>query len=191
MPRPAPVTNATFASDIARNLSRWQPSVQTSADALTISTWRSANRVVVSNYEQHAARALIVAIFAALAMTVFVNARAAFAQDVEDSGAGADANWERTGPAHRRGRGHGRQGPGDSPGDVRQGRRVGPLRRRRSRMPTTTTARPSTLRRPVRRRSFDDDTASSAAPDQDWGTADDYQNEPGYGIPYADHSLRR
>jgi len=42
---------------------------------------------------------LIVAIFAALAMAVFVSSRAAFSQDAGDSGAGVDAGWEPTGPA--------------------------------------------------------------------------------------------
>src|SRR5579863_4779669 len=55
---------------------------------------------------------LIVAIFAALAMTVLTNARFAFAQDaadapaasadsgaVADSGTSVDAGWESTGPA--------------------------------------------------------------------------------------------
>ena len=32
---------------------------------------------------------------------------------------------------------------------------------------------------------LDDDTANAAWPNQDWGTLDDYQNEPGYGIPYG------
>jgi len=42
---------------------------------------------------------LIVAIFAALAMTLLVNARAAFSQDAEGSAAGTDASWEPAGSA--------------------------------------------------------------------------------------------
>ena len=41
---------------------------------------------------------LIVAIFAALAMTAFVNARLAFSQEEPESGTSVDANWESTGP---------------------------------------------------------------------------------------------
>ena len=40
----------------------------------------------------------IVAIFAALAMTVFVNARSAFAQEAAESGTSVDAGWDRTAP---------------------------------------------------------------------------------------------
>ncbi|MGC2756356.1 hypothetical protein, partial [Candidatus Binatus sp.] len=32
---------------------------------------------------------------------------------------------------------------------------------------------------------YDDDTASSGAPDEDWGTADDYQNQQVYAVPYG------
>ena len=35
---------------------------------------------------------------------------------------------------------------------------------------------------------YDDDTASNAAPDEDWGTADDYQNQQVYAVPYAAYS---
>lgn len=127
---------------------------------------------------------LIVAIFAALAITVFVSARAAFAQDVEDSGAGADANWERTGPAIDE--------DADTADKVLE-------------IPQVTCAKDGAsvpcdganpdandddsqainAPSPGAPPSFDDDTAGSAAPNQDWGTVDDYQNEPGYGIPYG------
>jgi hypothetical protein len=32
---------------------------------------------------------------------------------------------------------------------------------------------------------YDDDTASAGSPDSDWGTADDYLNQPIYGVPYG------
>jgi hypothetical protein len=34
-------------------------------------------------------------------------------------------------------------------------------------------------------RGNDDDTASAGSPDSDWGTADDYSNQPIYGVPYG------
>jgi hypothetical protein len=128
---------------------------------------------------------LIVAIFAALALTVFANARAAFSQDA-DSGTSVDANWERTGPAI--------DGDAESADKVleipqaactRDGVSVacagtnpagGDDNDQAINAPSPG-APPPTL---------DEDTASSAAPDdQDWGTADDYQNQPAYPVPYV------
>ena len=132
---------------------------------------------------------LIVAIFAALAMTVLVSARAAFSQDAEDSAAAADVSWE---------------GPGRSldpalDGDAETGDKV-------LEIPQVACAddgvsvpcadgsdedadainAPSPGAPPT----LDDDTADARSPNQDWGTLDDYQNEPAYGVPYAVYSYR-
>ena len=132
---------------------------------------------------------LIVVIFAALAMTVLVSARAAFSQDAEDSAAAADVSWE---------------GPGRSldpalDGDAETGDKV-------LEIPQVACAddgvsvpcadgsdeyadainAPSPGAPPT----LDDDTADARSPNQDWGTLDDYQNEPAYGVPYAVYSYR-
>src|ERR1035441_2476067 len=36
----------------------------------------------------------------------------------------------------------------------------------------------------------DDGTADASWPNQNWGTAADYQNEPAYGVPYAAYPSR-
>src|ERR1035437_8276097 len=128
---------------------------------------------------------LIVAIFAALAMTVLVSARAAFSQDAEDSAAGADGSGEAPGPA--------------LDGDAETGDKV-------LEIPQVACAddgvsvpcadgsdedadainAPSPGAPPT----LDDDTADARSPNQDWGTLDDYQNETAYGVPYAVHSYR-
>jgi hypothetical protein len=131
---------------------------------------------------------LIVAIFAALAMTVFTNARAAFSQDA-DSGTSVDASWVRTGPT----------GPALD-GDVESASKVLEIPQASCTKDGVSVAcadnpagddddndqainAPSPGAPPP---TLDEDTASSAAPnDQDWGTVDDYQNQPGYGVPYA------
>jgi len=129
---------------------------------------------------------LIVAIFAALAMTVFVNARAAFSQDA-DSGTSVDPSWERTGPA--------------IDGDAESADKVLEIPQAPCTKDGVSVAcadtnpagsdddndqainAPSPGAPPP---TLDEDTASSAAPDdQDWGTVDDYQNQPAYGVPYA------
>ncbi len=130
---------------------------------------------------------MIVAIFAALALTIFANARAAFSQDA-DSGTSVDANWERTGPAI--------DGDAESADKVLEIPQAACTKNGVSVACAGTNpagsgdddddqainapspgAPPPTL---------DEDTASSAAPDdQDWGTVDQYQNQPAYGVPYA------
>jgi hypothetical protein len=138
---------------------------------------------------------LIVAIFAALTMTVFANARFAFSQDVTDpgaapdsgavadSGTSVDASWERSGPAIDEDAEtadkvleipqatcpkDGSPAPCDSSDDDDDdGQAI---------------SAPSPGAPPA---DSDDDTASSGAPDQDWGTADDYQNQQDYAVPYA------
>ena len=122
-------------------------------------------------------------------MTVLVSARAAFSQDAEDSAAAADVSWE---------------GPGRSldpalDGDAETGDKV-------LEIPQVACAddgvsvpcadgsdeyadainAPSPGAPPT----LDDDTADARSPNQDWGTLDDYQNEPAYGVPYAVYSYR-
>src|SRR5258708_5123775 len=96
MPRRAPVTNATFASDITPNRIRSRPACTPYAGALQILSWpdpESGGRLLFMKCPR-----FIVAIFAALAMTVFVNARFAFAQEAAESGTSVDAGWDRTAP---------------------------------------------------------------------------------------------
>lgn len=127
---------------------------------------------------------LVVAMLAALAMTALVGARAAFSQDADDSAAGADASWERTGPAIDEGAetanevleipqvacgedgvpvacADGSDEDADADGQA---------------INASSPGVPPTL---------DDDTADARLPNQDWGTIDDYQNEPAYAVPYA------
>ncbi len=128
---------------------------------------------------------LIVAIFAALAMTVLVSARAAFSQDAEDSAAGADASGESTGPAL-----DGDAETGDKVLEIPQvacaddGVSV-PCADGSDEYADAINA-PSPGAPPT----LDDDTADARSPNQDWGTLDDYQNEPAYGVPYAVYSYR-
>ena len=127
---------------------------------------------------------LIVAMFAAFAMTVLVNARAAFSQDAEDSAAGTDASLESTGPAIDEDAQtadkvleipqltcatDGVSVPCDDGADADAdagGQAIN----------APSPGAPPTL---------DDDTADASSPNQDWGTVDDYQNEQAYGVPYA------
>jgi len=126
---------------------------------------------------------LIVAIFAALAMTVLVNARAAFSQDAEDSAAGTDASSESSGPAVDGGAETADKvleipqltcandgisvpcGGGDEDADADSQAINAP-----------SLGAPPTL---------DADTADASGPNQDWGTLYDYQNQQAYGVPYA------
>ena len=131
---------------------------------------------------------LIVAIFAALALAVLANARAAFTQDA-DSGTSVDANWERTGPPI--------EGDAESAGKVLEIPQAACTKNGVSVACADTSPAgddndndndqainaPSPGEPPP---TLDEDTASSAAPDdQDWGTVNDYQNQPAYGVPYA------
>ena len=132
---------------------------------------------------------LIVAIFAAFAMTVLVSARAAFSQDAEDSAAGVDASWDGSGPAldgdaetadkvleipqvvacGEDGVSIHCAGGSDEDADDADADAIN----------ASSPGAPPTL---------DDDTADARSPDQDWGTAHDYQNEPVYVVPYAAYS---
>lgn len=130
---------------------------------------------------------LFVAVFATLAMTVFVSARAAFAQEAPVSGTSVDASWERTSP----------EGPAID-ADAATADKVleipqAPCTKDGASGPCDSTApdgsgdddqainAPSPGAPP---QTYDEDTATSAASDQDWGTVDDYQNQPAYGVPY-------
>ena len=140
---------------------------------------------------------LIVAIFAALAMTVLTNARFAFSQDaadapaasadsgaVADSGTSVDAGWESTGPAIDEDAAAAEKvleipqapcakdaasGPCAS-GDDGSGNDGDAIN----------APSPGAPPQP----SFDDDTASNGASDPNWGTVDEYQNQQ-VAVPYA------
>jgi len=130
---------------------------------------------------------LIVAIFAALAMTVLVSARSAFSQDAEDSAAVADADLEPTGPA--------------LDGDVETADKVLEIPQVACAddgvsVPCTdgsdedADAGGETINAssPGAPPTVDDETADARSPNQDWGTPADYQNEPAYGVPYAGYA---
>jgi len=128
---------------------------------------------------------LMVAIFAALAMTVFVNARFAFSQEDPESGTSVDADWESTGPTidedaasadkvleipQAKCDNDGTSAPCDASvadGNDDDGQAIN-------------APQPSSPPQV-----YDDDTASTAAADEDWGTVDDYQNQQVYAVPYA------
>jgi hypothetical protein len=137
---------------------------------------------------------LIVAIFAAIAMSVFVSARAAYSQDADDAAAGADANWNSTDAAID---------PTTAPPideDAAAAEKV-------LEIPQVACAKDDASEScasgsdedgddsqainapsPGAPPASDDDTASNAVPGNDWGTADDYQNQQydgTYGVPYA------
>jgi hypothetical protein len=143
---------------------------------------------------------LIVVIFAALAMIVFVNARFAFSQEVTDPGADADsdavadsgtsvdASWDRSGPAidedaesadevleipqatcPKDGAPASCDSSSDDDSDDDDGQAIN----------APSPGAPPTV--------FDDDTASSGAPDPDWGSVDDYQNQQVYAGPYSSY----
>jgi hypothetical protein len=137
---------------------------------------------------------LFVAIFAALAMTVFVNARLAFSQDAADaadadssgsvSGTSVDANWESGGPALDEDADTADKVleipqatcPGGAPApcagndnddDDADGEAINA---------PSPGAPPATA---------DEDTANGGVPDVDFGTADEYANQQEYAAPYA------
>ena len=132
---------------------------------------------------------LIVAIFAALAMTVLVSARAAFSQDVEDSAAVADADLEPTGPAL--------DGDVDTADKVLEIPQVACADDGVS-VPCTdgtdadADAGGETINAssPGAPPTVDDETADARSPNQNLGTPADYQNEPAYGAPYAGYPSR-
>jgi len=128
---------------------------------------------------------LIVAIFAALAITVFADAGAGFSQDAADPGVGADSSWDNTGPTIDE--------------DAASADKVLEL-------PQVTCAKdaapdtcdtadsdsndddsqainaPSPSAPPP---TVDDGTANSGTPDDDWGNVEDYQNQQVVAVPYV------
>jgi hypothetical protein len=128
---------------------------------------------------------LIVASVAALAMSFVVNARLACSQEAPESGTSVDANWDSTGPTIDEDAASadkvleipqatcdndGTSAPCDGPaagGTDDDGQAINA---------------PSPGSPP---QVYDDDTASSGVPDEDWGTADDYQNQQVYAVPYG------
>ena len=132
---------------------------------------------------------LFVAIFTALAMTALVNARSAFSQEAADSGTSVDASWERTGPAldedaetadkvleipQASCAKTGAPGPCDTDVDATNTDDDG----------TQAINAPSPGAPPP---TLDEDTANNGTPDPDWGTVNDYQNEPSYTVPYGSY----
>jgi hypothetical protein len=131
---------------------------------------------------------LIIASVAALAMTVLVNARFAFSQEDPVSGTSVDANWDSTGPTIDEDAASADKvleipqatcdnddtsAPCDGPaasGTDDDGQAINA---------------PSPGAPP---QVYDDDTASSGGPDDDWGTADDYQNQQVYAVPYGGYA---
>jgi hypothetical protein len=129
---------------------------------------------------------LIVAIFAALAMAVFVNARFAFSQEDPVSGTSVDANWESTGPSIDED-----AASADKVLEIPQAK-CDDNEDSSAPCDASTAAGNDDNDQAINAPSpgsppqvYDDDTASSAAPDEDWGTADDYQNQQVYAVPYA------
>ena len=128
----------------------------------------------------------IVAIFAALAMTVFVNARSACAQEAAESGTSVDANWDRTAPTI-----DDSASSADKVLEIPQAacNKDDPS----APCDTSAAATPDdpndeAINAPMPGSPptvLDDDTAASAATDPDWGDATDYQNQQVYAAPYA------
>jgi hypothetical protein len=134
-------------------------------------------------------------LFALFALIALVGARGAFAQDAPASGSDSDANWERIDPDFGADSAEkvleipqiacvedGVSIPCDeqvsasnSPGN---GNDNGDDDANPQASSGSSPASPQTL---------DDDTASAGpiGSDSDWGTADDYANQPIYGIPYG------
>jgi hypothetical protein len=127
----------------------------------------------------------IVAVFAALAMTVFVNARTAFSQEEATSGTSVDADWDRTAPTI--------DDSASSADEVLEIPQATCDKDDPSAPCATSAAKPDDPNDeainapqpgsppPV----LDDDTSASAATDPDWGDATDYQNQQVYAAPYA------
>jgi hypothetical protein len=131
---------------------------------------------------------LFVALFAALAIFMFVNTRAALAQDDADSGTSDDANWENAEPTSP---------PIDESAASADKVLEIPQAKCANDDPTAPcdgadanndgTRNDQTINAPspgAPPQTFDDDTAYTA-PDADWGTVDDYQNQQVYDGPYV------
>ena len=128
---------------------------------------------------------LVVAIFAALAITVFQNARPTLAQDDPTSGTSVDGTWDGGGPALDED-----AASADKVLEIPQtacskdgatvpcdGAAAGDSDDDGQAINAPSPGAPPQV--------FDDDTASAGTPDDDWGNADDYQNQQVYAVPYA------
>jgi hypothetical protein len=136
---------------------------------------------------------LIIATFVALAMTVFVNAHSAFSQEEAESGTSVDANWSTTASTIDAPVIDESAASADKVLEIPQAAcnsdgATGPCD------DTTASAdnddpNDQTINAPqpgAPPQVFDDDTASSGGSDQDWGNADEYQNQQVYAaVPYA------
>jgi hypothetical protein len=130
---------------------------------------------------------LIVASFAALAMILLVNVRAAYSQDA-DSGTSVDAAWDSAGPAIDESAesadkvleipqatcADGSSGPCDPTDDADSSTGTGD--------DSQAINAPSPGAPPA---TANEDTASTDPSSDDWGTAADYQNQAAYAVPYA------
>jgi hypothetical protein len=121
---------------------------------------------------------LIVAVFAALAMSVLMSARAAFSQDAGDSAARADASLEGTAPVL--------DGDAESEENVLEI----PQLKCAGGSDEDADADAASASSPGAPPTLDDDTADAGQPNQDWGTPADYQNQPVYAVPYAVYSYQ-
>lgn len=135
---------------------------------------------------------LTISIFAALALTVFVNARVARAQDVADSGGGDDANWVKVEPAEPAGPvidedaasaekvleiPQAKCSGDDDDSDACNG--AAPANNDSSDNDQSINA-PSPGASP---QTFDEDAYNQT--DADWGNVDEYQNQQAYSVPYV------
>jgi hypothetical protein len=127
---------------------------------------------------------LIVALFAALAMTVLANARFAFSQEAAESGTSVDANWESTGPGIDENAEKGDKVLEIPQAECTKDGATVPCDEAKA-DPNGDDGQAINAPSPGSPPVLDDDTASSGSPDQDWGNADDYQNQQVYAIPYA------
>ncbi len=130
---------------------------------------------------------LIVAIFAALAMTVLVSARAAFSQDAGDSAAVADASREGTGPAL--------DGDAETADKVLEIPQVAcaddgvsvPCADGSDEEGDDSDEDGETINAssPGAPPTLDNSSADARSPNGDLGTPDEYQNQPAYAVPYV------
>jgi hypothetical protein len=124
-------------------------------------------------------------------MTVFVNARGALAQESADSGTSVDANWERSAPD---GSGPALDETTETPEKVLEIPQA-PCTKDGAAVPCDDTNASNTdqdgnqtINAPqpgAPPDTFDENTASNAAPEDDWGTVNDYQSQQVYAVPYG------
>jgi hypothetical protein len=134
---------------------------------------------------------VIIATFAALAMTVFVNAHYAFSQEEAESGTSVDANWSSAAPTIDAPTIDESAASADKVLEIPQAAcnedgASGPCDDTTANADDDNDQAINAPQPGSPPQVFDDDTASSGAPDQDWGNADDYQNQQVYAaVPYA------